>query len=387
MSISLSLCIKIFSTVGALCSLGSAKDHLETVKATIEACAKGGEAALALKETDRQTVQAAFNSMRISLERDYRTFAADERIDYEPLFVSISDVLVRCSPEPETIARLSHNPLRVAEWVADQASQLGYPEFAEGKIGRTTLTHLVTRAFERLRGDAEFMKVMQGPNWVETFRRLDEMNLLMVASDTKLSSISADAANTRKLVARAELRECVRQCAPAIRDIWEIMDAQIEALLETNPRIMHPDDFHSDQLLGIIYGLEVFFLEDERGKADAFKRGATRQSRQNYLASAEINNAFTFDQWSHIDVIYEQLRKFHSIIRDIGNYAKEIGATTDFEVWFESLQERVYAEALDYLQVAKPRVDKVRATWNDLGAQAMQLAVGAGFDPYDLSKD
>jgi hypothetical protein len=175
------VCIpKIMAVAGALCSLSTAKDGFEIAKDAIEACAKGGEAALAFKEADPKIVRHALDRCQKRLQSGYAKALDSEARDddhyrqtIDTVFVSVGEVFDRCVPKAEAIAALGLDPEKIARSIADAAANEKYEEFAENGAGRRILIDLVTTAYGELRNNKRFMEAMQGANWAEAFKRFE----------------------------------------------------------------------------------------------------------------------------------------------------------------------------------------------------------------------
>ncbi len=171
---------KIVAVAGALCGLSTAEDGFEVARGAIEACAKGGEAALAFKEADQNLVRRALDRCRKRLQESYAKLLDSESRDddryrqtIESVFVSVDEVFDRCVPKAATIAALGLDPEKIARAIADAAVSMKYAEFAENGAGRRILIDLVTTAYGELRNNKHFMQAMEGANWAEAFKRFD----------------------------------------------------------------------------------------------------------------------------------------------------------------------------------------------------------------------
>ena len=150
----------------------------ESAAQAIEGLLKGGEAANAFRERDQQILGSALRATAKRLEALYGDSLAHPhspgfRETVEVAFANLSEVFARCLPTGEALAKMGHDPERIAAAVVDAALAIQIDVFADpyGEA-RKILTLLVRTTYETLKGDAKFMESLQGVNWTETFARL-----------------------------------------------------------------------------------------------------------------------------------------------------------------------------------------------------------------------
>ncbi len=150
----------------------------ETVASTLEGVMTGGEAVEGFRERDRKIFAQALNAAAKKLEALY---AESLRRSHSPgfedgvrvAFANLAEVIARCLPGGEDLARLEHDPDRIAAAVVEKALAIRMEIFADPHgEARKILVTLVSGAYRALRGEPSFMAALEGANWGEALARL-----------------------------------------------------------------------------------------------------------------------------------------------------------------------------------------------------------------------
>jgi tetratricopeptide (TPR) repeat protein len=190
---SLSVCA--MKTVAAAASLLAAGDKgvsCESTAKAIEALMRGGEAVKDVRELDQRDFAHALKNAAKRLEAIYQDslrhgHSPKFRESVELAFANFSEVTARCLPTREALARLNHDPEKIAAVVVDEALKIQLDVFADPTgEARKILILLVSQTYSALRGDAKFMASHEGVNWAEALARLETL-------DGKIERIDSEA--------------------------------------------------------------------------------------------------------------------------------------------------------------------------------------------------
>ena len=150
---------------------------------------KGGEAVKAFREQDQHDFANALKGAAEHLEAHYENslrhgHSREFRESVEAAFAYVSEVIARCLPTRDALARLNHDPEKIAAEVVDAALKIRMDVFVSGEA-RKILILLVSQTYLALRGDPKFMATLDGVNWAETFTRLERMEGKIDRNDTE----------------------------------------------------------------------------------------------------------------------------------------------------------------------------------------------------------
>ncbi len=217
---SLSVCaLKICAAVTSILAAHGTDNAAESAAQAIEGLLKGGEAVKAFRERDQQILGSALRGTAKRLEALYqeslkRQHSSGFRENVEVAFANLSEAIAKCLPSGEALARMGHDPGRIAAAVVDAALALRMDVFSDpyGEA-RRILTLLVQATYEALKGDAKFMDSLQGVNWAETFARLERI-------EGKIDDY------------HSEVMEALRRALPATAQEKGVPEAPLRAVLE-----------------------------------------------------------------------------------------------------------------------------------------------------------
>ncbi len=216
---SLSVCA--LKTVSAAASILAAADKdvsFESAALAIEGLVKGGEAAKGFQEREQRILAATLKETTKKLEVLYqeslkRRHSPGFREQVEVAFANLSEVMGRCLPTGEALARMNHDPEKIAEAVVAEALKIRMDVFADPSgEARNILVMLVRETYSALRGDARFMATLEGVNWAETLSRLTRIEDKVDRVDSEAegrhreSEVAADRRQREQLAATDALR-------------------------------------------------------------------------------------------------------------------------------------------------------------------------------------
>ena len=200
-----SLGVCALKTVSAAASILAAADKdvsFESAALAIEGLVKGGEAVKAFHERDQRILAATLNATAKKLEALYEdslrhSHSPGFREQVEVAFANLPDVVKQCLPTGEALARMNHDPKRVAEAVVDAAVARRFDVFADPNgEAQKILALLVRETYAALLGDARFMATLEGVNWTETLSRLanieDKIDRVVAATDALRLEMARD---------------------------------------------------------------------------------------------------------------------------------------------------------------------------------------------------
>ena len=124
---SLSVCaLKTVAAVSSILAAGDKDVSFESVALAVEGLVKGGEAVKAFRERDQKIFAATLNATAKKLEALYQdllrhSHSAGFRESVEVAFANLSEVIARCLPTGEALARMNHDPETIAAAVVDAA--------------------------------------------------------------------------------------------------------------------------------------------------------------------------------------------------------------------------------------------------------------------------
>jgi len=134
---SLSICA--LKTASAMCSILAACDKdvsFESVALAVEGLVKGDEAVKAFRERDQKIFAATLNATAKKLEALYQdslrqSHSAGFKESVQVAFANLSEVIARCLPTGEALARMNHDPEKIAAAVVDAALKIRMEAFAD----------------------------------------------------------------------------------------------------------------------------------------------------------------------------------------------------------------------------------------------------------------
>ena len=180
---SVSVCaLKIVSAAASILAAGDKDVSFEFAALAIEGVVKGGEAVRAFREQDQRILAATLSATAKRLEAVYedalrQSHSQGFRELVEVAFANLSEVIARCLPTGEALARMNYDPDRIAAAVVDAALSIRMDAFDDPRgEARRILVLLVGQTYSALRGDAKFMATLEGVNWAENFARLDRID-------------------------------------------------------------------------------------------------------------------------------------------------------------------------------------------------------------------
>ncbi len=180
---SLGVCaMKIASAAASLLTAGDQGVSFQAAASAIQALMKGGEAVKAFREQDQKIFAATLTATAKKLEALYRkllrhSHSAGFRESVDLAFENLSEVFARCLPTGEALARMNHDPTKIAEAVVNAAVKIQMDVFADPSgEARKILILLVSQTYKALRDDAKFMATLQGVNWAEALARLETID-------------------------------------------------------------------------------------------------------------------------------------------------------------------------------------------------------------------
>ena len=144
----------------------------------IEGLVKGGEAVEAFHERDKRILAATLKATAKKLETLYddllkQSHSSGFREQVETAFANLPDVIKQCLPTGDALARMNHDPKRIAEAVVEAAVARQFDVFADPSgEARKIFTLLVRETYAALLGDKAFMASLEGVNWAEALSRL-----------------------------------------------------------------------------------------------------------------------------------------------------------------------------------------------------------------------
>ena len=124
---SLSVCaLKTASAVFSILAAGDKDVSFKSVALAVEGLVKGGEAAKAFRERDQRIFAATLSATTKKLEALYQdslkqSHSAGFKESVQVAFANMSEVIARCLPAGEALARMNHDPERIAAAVVDAA--------------------------------------------------------------------------------------------------------------------------------------------------------------------------------------------------------------------------------------------------------------------------
>ena len=230
----LSLAVCAMKTVASAATLiavgqklrGGEGVSFETVASTLEGVMTGGEAVEGFRERDRKIFAQALNTAAKKLEALY---AESLRRSHSPgfedgvrvAFANLAEVIARCLPGGEDLARLEHDPDRIAAAVVEKALAIRMEIFADPHgEARKILVTLVSGAYRALRGEPSFMAALEGVNWAETLARLGRI-------EGKVDIVQESIERTRR-----EVLAAIRAALPAEAQARGVPEPPLRRALE-----------------------------------------------------------------------------------------------------------------------------------------------------------
>ena len=213
----IALCVsRLCVGAAALLGVANSSQSLDQLKDVFEAVATGGEALAKLRGPEARIFGKALKAAEVEVlaacaESLRKQHSSGFRETVELAFANFSEVFESCLPRGEEFARLGHDPLRIANWIADAAVQRQMEVFRDGE-GRTILVGLVVLAYERLDRNPEFMAALQRANWHQLFRRFDDLDKAVAKQQVVLQNYALEAARERD-VAVGFIREMAGKVA------------------------------------------------------------------------------------------------------------------------------------------------------------------------------
>ena len=137
---SLSVCaLKTASAMFSILAAGDKDVSFESVALAVEGLVKGDEAVKAFRERDQKIFADTLNATAKKLEALYQdslrlSHSAGFKESVQVAFANLSEVIARCLPTGQALARMNHDPEKIAAAVVDAAVQkpLADTRFARG---------------------------------------------------------------------------------------------------------------------------------------------------------------------------------------------------------------------------------------------------------------
>ncbi len=233
---SLSVCaLKTASAMFSILAAGDKDVSFESVALAVEGLVKGGEAVKAFRERDQKIFAATLNATAKKLEALYQdslrqSHSAGFRESVQVAFANLSEVIARCLPTGEALARMNHDPEKIAAAVVDAALKKRMEVFADPNgEARKILVLLVSETYSALRGDAKFMAALQGVNWAEVLSRLSRIEGKIDRIESEAERRHREIMDTLRLALPAKAEERGVPEAPLRRVLERLGDSQIPA--------------------------------------------------------------------------------------------------------------------------------------------------------------
>jgi phage shock protein A len=180
----LSLALCAVKTVAAAASLIAVGEKLggevsfQTLSQALEGMMRTGEAVKGFRGHDSKIFAATLEQAAKRLEARYedalkQRHSAGFEDAVRVAFANLAEVIGGCLPSEEALARMNHDPDRVAATVVEAALAIRMDVFADADgEARKILVNLVSHTYAALRNDPKFVASVEGVNWAEALSRL-----------------------------------------------------------------------------------------------------------------------------------------------------------------------------------------------------------------------
>ena len=199
----------------------------ETVASALESMTKGGDAVKAFREAEQKVFSDTMNAVAKRAEALYeqevlrRAHSKGYEETVRVAFANIPEVVARCLPTGAELARLDHDPDRVAEAVLQRALAIHMDIFdAPYAEARKILVDLVRGTYAALRADQKFMAALEGVNWAEVLSRLHRI-------ENEIKAVGEAVERTRR-----DVLDAIRAALPAEAQARGVPEPPLRRALE-----------------------------------------------------------------------------------------------------------------------------------------------------------